>query len=40
MQVAHESGVALVTQCPQEEAEYYCQGLRINGLTSTIEPGC
>lgn len=38
MQEAHESGVALVVSCPQEDAERYCEGLRLNGLTSTIEP--
>eukprot|EP00210_Caulerpa_lentillifera_P001504 g1442.t1 len=38
MQLAHETGIALVTACAQEEAEVYCQGLRNNGLTSTIEP--
>lgn len=37
-QLAHETGIALVTACAQEEAELYCQGLRNNGLTSTIEP--
>lgn len=40
MQEAHETGVALVIACPQEDAERYCEGLRLNGLTSTIEPGC
>lgn len=39
-QEAHETGVALVIACPQEEAERYCEDLRINGLTVTIEPGC
>ena len=24
--------------CPQEDAERYCEGLRLNGLISTIEP--
>lgn len=38
MQVAHETGVAMVISCPQEEAETYCGGLRLNGLTSSIEP--
>ncbi|EFJ49948.1 hypothetical protein VOLCADRAFT_73976 [Volvox carteri f. nagariensis] len=38
MQEAHETGVALVVACPQENAERYCEGLRLNGLTSTIEP--
>ncbi|KXZ41318.1 hypothetical protein GPECTOR_557g576 [Gonium pectorale] len=41
MQEAHETGVALVVACPQENAERYCEGLRLNGLTCTIEPaGC
>eukprot|EP00198_Chlamydomonas_reinhardtii_P002468 XP_001691804.1 clp protease adaptor protein [Chlamydomonas reinhardtii] len=39
MQEAHETGVALVVACPQDNAERYCEGLRLNGLTSTIEPG-
>lgn len=38
MQEAHISGVALVTACAQENAERYCQGLRNNGLTATMEP--
>lgn len=38
MQEAHETGVALVVACPQENAERYCEGLRLNGLTATIEP--
>lgn len=37
-QEAHISGVALVTACAQENAERYCQGLRNNGLTATMEP--
>ena len=40
MQEAHEEGVAMVLACPQDEAEQYCENLRINGLSSTIEPGC
>ncbi len=40
MQEAHESGVAMVIAGPQDEAERYCEGLRLNGLSSTIEPGC
>lgn len=39
MQEAHDTGVAFVIACPQEDAELYCEGLRLNGLTSTIEPG-
>lgn len=38
MQEAHEQGLALVVACPQEDAERYCEGLRLNGLTSSIEP--
>lgn len=37
-QEAHEQGLALVVACPQEDAERYCEGLRLNGLTSSIEP--
>lgn len=33
------TGVAMVIACPQDEAERYCESLRLNGLTSTIEPG-
>ncbi|GAX73540.1 hypothetical protein CEUSTIGMA_g991.t1 [Chlamydomonas eustigma] len=40
MNEAHEEGVAMVLACPQEEAEKYCEGLRLNGLSSSIEPGC
>ncbi|PNH07087.1 ATP-dependent Clp protease adapter protein ClpS [Tetrabaena socialis] len=39
MQRAHEAGVAVVVACPQDSAERYCEGLRLNGLTCTIEPG-
>jgi ATP-dependent Clp protease adaptor protein ClpS len=39
LQEAHETGVALVVACPQDNAERYCEGLRLNGLTATIEPG-
>jgi ATP-dependent Clp protease adaptor protein ClpS len=35
---AHLSGVAVVTICPKETAEFYRDGLEHNGLTSTIEP--
>jgi len=38
MQEAHMNGLALVTCCAQELAETYCQGLRNNGLTVTMEP--
>ncbi|MEN9208371.1 MAG: ATP-dependent Clp protease adapter ClpS [Gloeomargarita sp. GMQP_bins_120] len=37
---AHNTGVALVIICPLEPAEFYCEGLRRKGLTSTIEPEC
>lgn len=37
-QEAHLNGLALVTCCAQEVAETYCQGLRNNGLTVTMEP--
>jgi ATP-dependent Clp protease adaptor protein ClpS len=35
---AHLNGVAEVTICPKETAEFYRDGLERNGLTSTIEP--
>eukprot|EP00803_Ostreobium_quekettii_P004954 evm.model.scf_2980.2 EVM.evm.TU.scf_2980.2 scf_2980:12014-13822(+) len=38
MQEAHINGLALVTCCAQEMAETYCQSLRNNGLTATMEP--
>ncbi|EIE25987.1 ClpS-domain-containing protein [Coccomyxa subellipsoidea C-169] len=38
MQEAHTNGVACLVSCPQEDAEKYCEGLRTNGLISTIEP--
>ena len=37
-QEAHTNGVACLVSCPQEDAERYCEGLRGNGLISTIEP--
>jgi len=40
MQEAHVNGLALVTCCAQETAESYCQALRNNGLTVTMEPDC
>jgi ATP-dependent Clp protease adaptor protein ClpS len=40
MEEAHETGVAMVLACPQDEAEEYCENLRTNGLASSIEPGC
>jgi ATP-dependent Clp protease adaptor protein ClpS len=39
MQEAHETGVAMVVACAQEQAETYVETLRINGLISTMEPG-
>lgn len=38
MMEAHTNGIALVTVCALEHAEFYCEGLRRKGLTSTIEP--
>jgi len=38
MQEAHLQGLALVIACAQSDAERYCNGLRNNGLISTIEP--
>jgi len=38
MNEAHINGMAAVIICGQEEAEEYCEGLRKNGLISTIEP--
>lgn len=38
MMQAHNSGVALVITCALEHAEFYCEGLRSKGLTSSIEP--
>ena len=37
-QEAHQNGLACVIACAQEEAETYCEGLRGNGLISSIEP--
>jgi ATP-dependent Clp protease adaptor protein ClpS len=34
---AHQTGKALVIQCPQEAAEHYRVGLETCGLTATIE---
>ena len=34
---AHTNGLALVTTCPRETAEFYCEGLQRFGLISTIE---
>lgn len=38
MMEAHTNGMALVITCAQEHAEFYCETLRNNGLSSTIEP--
>lgn len=38
MQEAHMNGLACVISCSQEEAEKYCEGLRSNGLISSLEP--
>lgn len=38
MQEAHINGLACVISCSQDEAEKYCEGLRSNGLISSLEP--
>ncbi|GGA24745.1 ATP-dependent Clp protease adapter ClpS [Okeania sp. KiyG1] len=38
MMEAHSNGIALVITCALEHAEFYCQNLKNQGLTSTIEP--
>ena len=38
MMEAHQNGLALVITCAFEHAEFYCEGLKTHGLTSTIEP--
>jgi ATP-dependent Clp protease adapter protein ClpS len=38
LQKAHVDGLACVVSCPQEDAESYCEGLRGNGLISSVEP--
>jgi ATP-dependent Clp protease adaptor protein ClpS len=38
MMEAHTNGMALVITCAFEHAEFYCETLQNNGLTSTIEP--
>lgn len=38
MMEAHTNGMALVITCAQEHAEFYCETLRNQGLSSTIEP--
>lgn len=38
MMQAHVSGVGVVIICALEPAEFYCEGLKGKGLTSSIEP--
>ena len=38
MMEAHANGIALVITCALEHAEFYCENLKNQGLTSTIEP--
>ncbi|NEN90084.1 MULTISPECIES: ATP-dependent Clp protease adapter ClpS [Okeania] len=38
MMEAHSNGIALVITCALEHAEFYCENLKNQGLTSTIEP--
>lgn len=38
MNEAHTNGLACVIVCSQTDAERYCEGLRGNGLISSIEP--
>ena len=38
MMEAHTNGIALVITCAQEHAEFYCETLKNQGLSSTIEP--
>ena len=38
MMEAHTNGMALVITCALEHAEFYCETLKMNGLSSTIEP--
>lgn len=38
MMEAHTNGQALVITCAQEHAEFYCESLKMHGLSSTIEP--
>jgi len=37
-QEAHVNGLACVIACAQQEAEDYCERLRLNGLMVTLEP--
>lgn len=38
MMEAHTNGIALVITCAMEHAEFYCETLKNQGLSSTIEP--
>ena len=38
MMQAHTAGKAVVIVCALEHAEFYCEGLRECGLSSSIEP--
>jgi ATP-dependent Clp protease adaptor protein ClpS len=38
MMEAHTNGTALVITCAQEHAEFYCENLKLHGLSSSIEP--
>jgi ATP-dependent Clp protease adaptor protein ClpS len=38
MMAAHNDGCALVITCVQEHAEFYSEGLKSQGLSSSIEP--
>ncbi len=38
MMEAHTNGKALVITCALEHAEFYCETLKMHGLSSTIEP--
>ena len=38
MMEAHTNGIALVTTCALEPAEFYCETLKNHGIISTIEP--
>ena len=38
MMEAHTNGMALVITCALEHAEFYSETLKMNGLSSTIEP--
>jgi ATP-dependent Clp protease adaptor protein ClpS len=37
MMEAHTNGLALVITCELEHAEFYCESLKMSGLSSTIE---